>query len=79
MAIMAKNTTSTEHTGNLILPANNNRGYFFVVMTSGSGTVEFNGGGGKIPLAQGIHYEPYVTPTGEVSIESTGTYVVCQG
>ncbi len=41
MAIGAKNIVSKGYTGNLTIPANNNRGYFYVVMTSAAGTVEF--------------------------------------
>lgn len=70
------NTRSTEHTGNLTIPYNQNRSMFFIVQTVGTGTIEFGGGGGKIPLTEGVHYNPNVVPTDEISIETTGTFVV---
>lgn len=70
------NTRSTEHTGNLVIPSAQNRSYFFIIQTSGTGTIEFGGGGGKIPLSEGTHYNPNVVPTDEISIETTGTFVV---
>lgn len=74
--ITRTNTRSTEHTGNLTIPPNQNRSMFFIVQTTGTGTIEFGGGGGKIPLAEGVHYIPPVVPTDEITIESTGTYVI---
>lgn len=74
------NSRSTEHTGNLVLGKNPNRTYFFITFTSGSGTIEFGGGGGKIPLGTGYHYNPNVAPTSEISIETAGgTYVIHEG
>lgn len=40
------NTRSTEHTGDLVIPANQNRSYLFIIQTSGTGTIEFGNGGG---------------------------------
>ena len=79
MTIMAKNTVSTGHTGNLVLEANNNRSYFLITMLTVGGTIEFGGGGGLIPLAINQFYEPFVCPTGEISIVTTGTYVLHMG
>jgi hypothetical protein len=79
MTYRVKNTTSVEYTGNTVFPATANRAYFFIVMTVGSGTIEFGGGGGKIPLATGYVLEPQVCPLSEISIESTGTYIVHMG
>jgi hypothetical protein len=79
MTIMAKNTVSTEYTGNTSFEPNNNRTYFFIVMTSGVGTIAFGGGTGEIPLEEGFHYQPGVTPTGQINITTAGTYVVHQG
>ena len=79
MAIGAKNIVSKGYTGNLTIPANNNRGYFYVVMTSAAGTVEFANGGGLVPLALNEFYEPNVAPTGEISIVTIGTFVVVEG
>ncbi|QDP58697.1 MAG: hypothetical protein Tp125SUR00d2C35697761_32 [Prokaryotic dsDNA virus sp.] len=76
---MKRNLTSREYTGNTTLPANQNRGYFYIVFTTGTGTVEFNKGGGLVPIASGEHYEPYVAPIGEISVVTTGTFVVIEG
>lgn len=70
------NTRSTEHTGNLIIPFNQNRSMFFIVQITGTGTIEFGNGGGKIPLDTGVHYIPPIVPIDEITIESTGTYVI---
>ena len=77
--IVRINTQSREYTGNAVLPFKQDRGYFFIVMTTGEGTVEFGGGGGKIPLAEGFHYAPHVAPISEISIETSGTYVIHEG
>lgn len=79
MSITAKNTVSKEYTGNKTFPANNNRGYFFIVMTDGTGTISFGGGGGEIPLESGYHYEPGVCPLGEITVTTTSTYVIHMG
>ena len=79
MAIAAKNIVSTSHTGNLVLSANNNRSYFFIQMLSASGTVEFGGGGGLLPLGINQVYEPNVSPTSAISIVTVGTYVLITG
>lgn len=67
---------STEHTGNLVLPRNSNRRMFFIVQTAGTSTIEFGSGGGKIPLEEGMHYIPPSIPLDQISIESTGTYIL---
>ena len=69
------NYTSREHTGTTVLTPNNNRGYLAIFPTIGSATVEFNGGGGLVPIAQGDSFEPYVAPIGTVEIVG-GTYTV---
>ena len=79
MGIQAKNTVSTPHSGDTTFPQNTNRSYFFIVMTTGTGTIEFGGGGGKIPLEEGAHYNPPVCPTGEILVETTGDFVVHMG
>ena len=76
MAYAQKNTVSTGHTGNLDIPFDTNRTYFFVVMTTAAGTVEFGGGGGLIPLAINQFYEPSVCPISAISIVTTGDYVL---
>ena len=73
------NTASKEYTGNTVLPADEGRGYLFIVMKGTAGTVSFGGGDGKIPLTATGFYEPLVAPIGAVSIETTGTFVVHEG
>ena len=73
------NLISTTYSGTTTLQRNLNRSYFLVVMTSGEGTVEFGEGGGQVPLAASAFYEPYVTPTSEITITTTGTFVVVEG
>jgi len=73
------NIVSKEYTGNTTLPKKANRGYFMIVMTSGTGTIEFGGGGGQVPLTTTAYYEPYVTPTSEISIVTEGTFVLVEG
>jgi len=73
------NTVSKSYSGNQTFPANNRRGYFLIVMTSGEGTIEFGEGGGKLPLPAEGFYEPAVTPLGEITVETTGTFVVHEG
>lgn len=78
--LLAKNTVSTEYVGDKVFEPNQNRSYFFIVFTSGGGSISFGGGGGQIPLAQGEHYNPPVCPTGEINILATGSvYVIHMG
>jgi hypothetical protein len=79
MARKTANLTSKEYTSNTTLPANTNRTYFFIVMTSGAGSVEFNNGGGQVPLLENQFYEPYICPTSEVTIVTSGTCTVVEG
>ncbi len=77
--VNAKNTISNSYDGNLTLEANNNRSYFFIVMTGGTGTIAFGGGDGEIPLTDGAHYAPPVCPTGQIVVTATGSYVIHMG
>ena len=70
------NVISKAYTGNTTLPAAVNRGYFFIVMTSGTATIELGQGGGTIPLIADAFFEPYVAPIGEITITSAGTYTI---
>jgi len=70
------NSISREYTGNQTFPQNLSRSYFFIVMTSGTGTIEFGNGGGKIPLQEGFHYAPHIVPTTEITVETSGTFVI---
>ena len=75
----AANLVSQTHLGNLTIPANRDRSYFFIIMTSADGTIKLGKGSGAVPLASGVHYEPYVCPTGELEITTTGDYIVVLG
>ncbi len=75
----SKNTVTKRYEGDKIIPHDSDRSYFFIVMISGAGSIEFGRGGGEIPLVASEHYSPYVCPTGEISIKSTGAYVVHMG
>ncbi len=80
MAVTRGNTTSRAGTGNATIPANPNRSYFFIIFTGvGGGTVEFNNGGGLIPVPQDGHYAPHIAPIGEISIVAAGAYVIHEG
>ena len=71
------NLQSRTFIGDQVFPKNPNRGYFFIVFTTGSGSVSFGNGGGQVPLANLQHYEPYVCPTGEITVTAGGdTFVV---
>ena len=77
MRIASLNVTSKEFTGEIVLPANVHRKYLFIVMTEGTeGTIELGGGGGKIPIETGFHFNPYPVPTSEVSIITDGKVVI---
>ena len=70
------NLTSRAQTGTTVLEPNNNRSYFAVFPTTDGATIEFNEGGGLVPVAEGGFYEPYVVPTGLVEIIGTEYTVV---
>ncbi len=76
---MSKNIVTKEYVGDVTLPYKKNRGYLFVMMKVGSGTIELGDGGGTIPLAEGSYYEPLQTPISKVTIVTTGTVVVAEG
>lgn len=67
---------SREYTGNTTFNTDPQRPYLFIVMTGADGTLELGGGGGKIPIANGSYYEPYIAPTCELKVETTGTFVM---
>lgn len=65
---------TTSYTGTTTFPSSK-RNFFFVVMTTGTGTIAFGPGGAEIPLAEGFHYSP--TPvSSEVITITGGTYTV---
>ena len=77
MKLKSLNLISTGHIGNTTLPAFTSRGYLLIAMTAGStGTINFGGGTGEIPLAADGWYEPYVVPTSEITVTTAGTFVI---
>ena len=69
------NIVSTEYTGNTTLPRNSNRSYLMIAMVGGAtGTVSFGGGTGELELTD--FYEPLVVPSSEISVTTTGAFVV---
>lgn len=67
---------SREFTGNTTFAEDPQRPYLFIVMTGADGTVEFGSGGGDIPLPTTTFFEPYVVPTSEFTVTTTGTFIV---
>lgn len=72
-------SASIEYTGNKIFGHPNSgqrRSFFYVLMLSGTGTVEFGGGGGLIPLGVDGEYQTVEGANTTIDVVSTGTYVV---
>jgi hypothetical protein len=71
-----KSITITEET---TFATDTQRNYFMVVPTTGTATIEFNDGGGLVPLAEGGFFEPLVVPVGTIKIvpSALGSCVVC--
>ncbi len=55
-------------TGTHVIPANDKRTHFFVVISGGSGSVAFGTSGAQIPLSNGFHYSPTAVPTGIITL-----------
>lgn len=70
------NMRSVTYSGNQSFPAVPNRSYFQIVMTSGTGTIEFDNGGGAIPLAADEKFSPRVCPTSAIDVVTAGTFIV---
>ena len=71
------NIVSKEYTGAKTITAHDNRGYLFIICTSGAISVAVGSGGtGGKPLASGAFWEPYIAPIGKLTITGTGTYTV---
>lgn len=75
--ISKANYRSIQITAETTFAADTQRNYFMVVPTTGTATVEFNGGGGLVPIAEGGALEPHVVPTGTIKIVPSGVCVVC--
>jgi hypothetical protein len=72
-------STSNEYTGNKLFGHPNSgkrRSFFYVVMLSGTGTVEFGDGGGLIPLGINGEYQTIDGANTTIEVVTTGTYVV---
>lgn len=74
-----KNIVTTDYSGNHTIPVDVNRGYFIIIMKTGSASIALGGGTGSIPIEADHYYEPLVAPTGPIEITSAGTYVVAVG
>lgn len=70
-------TRSKLYSANTTFPADSSRRYFMLIATTGTTSVAFGGGDGKIPVTE--FYEPYVCPIGEISIETDGEFIVHMG
>lgn len=75
MAAQANPIVTTQYTGNKSFPQYD-REYFFIVMTSGAGTIAFGPSGAGIPLEEGFHYAPGVVPSELITVVTSGTYIV---
>ncbi len=67
---------STTYTGNTTIPAKRGREYFLVQPTTADITVKFAGGTGGVLILNGSYYEPYIAPSTEITITTTGSFVV---
>ncbi len=75
MARRNLNIVSTGYSGNTIIPQNRNRTYLMIAMVGGAtGTVRFGGGTGELELTD--FYEPFVVPSSEISVTTSGDFVV---
>lgn len=75
--LLPKTSATTKgYSGNLDLPEDPNRGYFFIVMTTGEGTIQFGEDGGLIPLAEGFHYAPPAVPVTTIHVVTTGEFTL---
>ncbi len=67
---------STTYTGNTTIPAARGREYFLVQPTDLAITVQLGAGTGTITVPVGSYYEPYIAPSTEITITTTGSFVV---
>ena len=68
--------TTRSYTGSTVFAADRNRSYFFITFTSGAGTIRFGNEGGEIPLVSGGHYNPPISPSTEITVTTSDTFVV---
>lgn len=67
---------STTYTGNTTIPAKRGREYILIQPTTTDLTVTMGGGTGAVTVVTGSYYEPYIAPSTEVTITTTGSFVV---
>ena len=67
---------STTYTGNTAFTGERGREYFMIQATDAALTVEFGGGTGGVSVPVGGFYEPYVSPSSEINVVTTGSFVV---
>jgi hypothetical protein len=67
---------STTYTGNTTFTGERGREYFMIQATDVALTVEFGGGTGGVSVTVGGFYEPYIAPSTEITITTTGSFVV---
>ena len=70
MPRISSSTQSALYNGNTTLLGDTHRNYFFIIMITGTATIEFGAGGGEIPLPEKASYEPLVAPTSEVTVRA---------
>lgn len=67
---------SRVYTGDTTFSPNYQRSYLFIVATTAAATVEFDNGGGEIPIPINSFYEPLVTPTTTFTVRTAGDFIV---
>jgi len=67
---------STTYTGNTTLPAERGREYLLIQPTDLALNIQLGSGTGTVAVAVGSYYEPYIAPSTEITITTTGSYVI---
>ena len=76
MSINNASLVSTTYTGNTVITGQRGREYFLIQPTTLDLTISFGGGTGAITVVVGSYYEPYIAPSTEMTITTTGSFVV---
>ena len=76
MSIENANLVSTTYTGNTIIPAKRGREYLLIQSLVSHADITFGGGTGAIHIPTHGFYEPLKAPSTEISVITTGTFVV---